>query len=237
MHCQPTVSRLLVAGLLAANEEAAANVLYAEVVLSQSAVSSRNIPRLTSTPGPSNTSLAAVVLTRDVAEWLADLCMDAIPASVVERASAGILDTVGVTLAGLDEPAAQIAARLAASDGPARVASQLGTPFATSMESAAFVNGVAGHALDYDDVSYAVIGHPSVVVLPAALAVGQATGASGSSVLTAYIGGIEVMAKLARAMGEQRTAPLSASSGCSQRTASALSSMHLFQTSITTEAE
>jgi 2-methylcitrate dehydratase PrpD len=144
-----------------------------------------------------------VVLTRDVAEWLADLRMDAIPACTVERATTSILDTLGVTLAGVDEPAAQIAARLAASDGAAQVASQLGTSFATSMESAAFVNGVASHALDYDDVSYAVIGHPSVVVLPAALAVGQATGASGSSVLAAYIGGVEVMAKLARAMGEQ----------------------------------
>jgi len=154
-------------------------------------------------PGRPNTNLAAVVLTRDVAEWLADLCMDAVPAPTVERASASILDTLGVTLAGLDEPAAQIAASLAASDGAAQVASRLGTSFATSMESAAFVNGVAGHALDYDDVSYAVIGHPSVAVLPAALAVGQATGASGSSVLAAYIAGVEVMAKLARAMGEQ----------------------------------
>jgi 2-methylcitrate dehydratase PrpD len=153
--------------------------------------------------GPPNMILAAVVLTRDVAEWLTNLRIDAIPASAVERASASILDTLGVTIAGLDEPAARIAARLAASDRAAPVASQLGTSLATSMESAAFVNGVAGHALDYDDVSYAVIGHPSIVVLPTALAVGQATGASGASVLAAYIGGVEVMAKLARAMGEQ----------------------------------
>jgi 2-methylcitrate dehydratase PrpD len=158
-----------------------------------------------------------VVLTRDVAEWLAELRLERIPAPAIERGTASMLDTLGVTLAGLDEPAARIAAQLAAADKAAPVASQIGTSFRTSMEWAAFLNGIAGHALDYDDVSYAVIGHPSVVVLPAVLAVAEATGASGASVLVAYIAGVEIMAKLARALGEQHYLSgwhMTATTGC-----------------------
>ena len=156
-------------------------------------------------------------MTREIADWLANLRLDDIPALAVERGTASILDMLGVTLPGLGEPPARIAARLAASDGAAPVASQVGTRLRTSMEWATFVNGIAAHALDYDDVSYAVIGHPSVVVLPAVLAVAEATGASGASVLTAYVGGVEVMARLARALGEQHYLAgwhMTATAGC-----------------------
>jgi 2-methylcitrate dehydratase PrpD len=122
------------------------------------------------------------VLSRDVAEWLVEVHLDAIPSGAVGRASASVLDTLGVTLAGLDEPAPRIAASLAAADGALPVASQIGTSLRTSMEWAPFVNGVVGRALDHDDVSYAIIGHRSIVALPAVLAVGQPTGASGAGV-------------------------------------------------------
>ena len=65
------------------------------------------------------------------------------------------------------------------------------------------INGVAAHIHDYDDVSTTVTGHPSVVVLPAALAVGEAQGASGADVLRAYITGVEVMALMGRAFNPQ----------------------------------
>ena len=50
--------------------------------------------------------------------------------------------------------------------------------------------------MDYDDVSTAMIGHPSAVVVPTALALGEALGSSGEEVLTAYIAGVEVCALL-----------------------------------------
>jgi 2-methylcitrate dehydratase PrpD len=143
-----------------------------------------------------------MTLTVEIADWLTDLRLDDLSELAVERATNSILDTLGVTLPGTEETAARIATRLAASERASPVSSMLGTGQKTSMELAAFVNGIAGHALDYDDVSYAVIGHPSVVVLPAMLAVAEASGASGADALLAYIGGVEVMAKLARALGE-----------------------------------
>jgi 2-methylcitrate dehydratase PrpD len=54
-----------------------------------------------------------------------------------------------------------------------------------------------GHALDFDDMG--AFGHPSVALLPAALAAGELAGASGREVLTAYILGFEVGCQLSRA--------------------------------------
>jgi 2-methylcitrate dehydratase PrpD len=69
------------------------------------------------------------------------------------------------------------------------------------MAEAAFVNGVFGHALDFDDVQSNVHGHPSTVLIPAILAVAEATGASGKDVLAAYAVGLEVAGKLGVALG------------------------------------
>ena len=41
---------------------------------------------------------------------------------------------------------------------------------------AAYVNGVAAHALDLDDVSMAMSGHPSALLVPVSVAVGEARG-------------------------------------------------------------
>jgi 2-methylcitrate dehydratase PrpD len=106
-----------------------------------------------------------------------------------------------VMIAGAVEPVARIVAETVAEDGARPVAGQLGALLRTSAEGAALVNGTSGHALDFDDVSDSMRGHPSVAVLPAALAVAQSVRAPGRALLEAYIAGVEVMAKLGRAMG------------------------------------
>jgi 2-methylcitrate dehydratase PrpD len=140
-------------------------------------------------------------LTRDVAEWVARTSLDEAPPAVAGAARTGIIDTIAVTLAGVDEPVSRIVAEAVAEERAAPVADRLGARLRTSMEGAALVNGTTGHALDYDDVSRSVIGHPSVVVLPAALAAAQGVDAAGHDLLEAYVVGMEVMAKLGRAMG------------------------------------
>ncbi|HEV2281238.1 MAG TPA: MmgE/PrpD family protein [bacterium] len=140
-------------------------------------------------------------LTRDAADWVARASIDEAPAAVLDAGKSAIIDTVAVILAGAGEPVTRIVADAVAEEGASPVADRLGARLRTSMEGAAFVNGVSGHALDYDDVSPSVIGHPSVVMLPAALAAAQGTGASGRRLLEAYVIGVEVMTKLGRAMG------------------------------------
>ncbi|WP_299827400.1 MmgE/PrpD family protein [uncultured Roseobacter sp.] len=57
--------------------------------------------------------------------------------------------------------------------------------------AAALINGTLSHALDFDDTHFAHIGHPSVAVVPAALAVAEHTGASFDDMLVAALIGVE----------------------------------------------
>src|SRR5262249_30798883 len=78
------------------------------------------------------------------------LAYDGRPDAALEWAKTGILDTVGVTLAGSAEPCAQIMLRVCTATGPALV---FGSAQRLSVTDAALVNGTASHALDFDDCS------------------------------------------------------------------------------------
>ena len=98
------------------------------------------------------------------------------------RAARRVLDTVGVTLAGASEPAS---AHRPASRSTARTAAApcgvLGTAVRASAGDAALANGTAAHALDYDDMCFVSLAHPSAPLVPAALAAGGTGGASGAA--------------------------------------------------------
>ena len=118
-----------------------------------------------------------------------------------ERAALAFADTIGVMLAGAREPAAQMAQASAAEEstgtGPCRV---LGTALRTGPQLAAFANGVAAHALDYDDMCFVSMAHPSCALVPAALAAGELSAARGSLVLDAYVAGFEIECRLGTVM-------------------------------------
>jgi 2-methylcitrate dehydratase PrpD len=107
----------------------------------------------------------------------------------------GFIDTVAVMLAGRHEPVVRIARHWIASrrGEPRQAHVLLGDEWASARD-AALVNGVAAHALDYDDVG--LQGHPSAVLVPALLAEGERLGASGAALLSAYQVGHEVWAEL-----------------------------------------
>ena len=67
--------------------------------------------------------------------------------------------------------------------------------------AAALVNGAASHALDYDDTHFGHIGHPSVAIYPAALAVGEAANAAASDVVDAFLIGAEASVRLGMVLG------------------------------------
>jgi len=121
------------------------------------------------------------------------------PAAARAIAARAVLDTVGVTLAGAVEPAARIVQRVAEAEGsgPHVV---FGTALCSSAANAALANGTAAHALDYDDMCFVSLAHPSAPLVAAALAVGEAVSASGAALLDAYIAGFEIEARLGRAM-------------------------------------
>lgn len=116
------------------------------------------------------------------------------------QAYRALLDTVACAIAGRNDEAPRLAAaymRNCTGAGPATVWAT-GEPL--HPEGAAFVNGVAAHVLDYDDVMTPMRGHISVAMVPALCALAQMTGAKGERFGSAYLAGFELMAKFARVM-------------------------------------
>ncbi len=136
-------------------------------------------------------------LTQALAAYVAHPGLGPRRAQAESIARQGMTDTIAVALAARDEAVTRIALDYARGQaGPA----EGGAPLWFGGEAlpparAAFVNGVASHALDYDDV--ALSGHPSAALTAAILAQGHAQGASGRDCLLAYIVGYEVWAELA----------------------------------------
>ena len=120
---------------------------------------------------------------------------DLTPAAV-DAALRGIVDTVGCIVAGADTELGRTMRRHCETEiGPCRV-----WPDArTSMRAAALANGAMGHAHDVDDSSETMRGHPSVPVIPALLAIADATPRSGRELVAAYVIGIEIEGKIGRA--------------------------------------
>src|SRR3954470_24706873 len=116
-----------------------------------------------------------------------------LPPEAVHWAKVGILDTVGVTLAGADDPSATIVAGVLSANGASLL---LGTNKRTGALDAALVNGTASHALDFDDCNNTLGGHPSAPILPALFALADEIGASGRDFIAAYVAGFETECKI-----------------------------------------
>jgi 2-methylcitrate dehydratase PrpD len=117
------------------------------------------------------------------------------PPAALARAATAVRDTIGVTLAGAIEPAARLVQAMAVEEGRGSCGI-VGTPARTGASWAAFANGVAAHALDFDDMCFVSLAHPSCALLPAALAAGELVRASGRRLLDAYVVGFELECRL-----------------------------------------
>jgi 2-methylcitrate dehydratase PrpD len=69
-----------------------------------------------------------------------------------------------------------------------------------TVEGAALANGVAAHALDFDDASSPMSGHPSSALFPALLALGESRNIGGARLVAAYLIGFEICCRLGRAL-------------------------------------
>ena len=142
-----------------------------------------------------------MALTEQVAKFITTIAFEDFPQKAVFAARHGIIDCVACALAGSKEDLTNILLGFAEETGGGQAASIIGRGARTSAPMAALVNGAMGHALDYDDITRPLKGHPSVVCLPAALAVGEAVGASGRDIMLAYMIAFEVGCALGTGMG------------------------------------
>ena len=129
---------------------------------------------------------------------LAGLHQDEVPDDVLLVASQCLLDGLGVGVGGAEEPAVT---RLLSVLSSGDVATIIGGGRVSSMYDAALVNGTAMHALDFDDVSAPMLGHPTAPVLPALLALGERLDSTLVELRLALVAGIEAEVRLAVALG------------------------------------
>ena len=112
-----------------------------------------------------------------------------------------LFDWLTVARAGSAEPLAAIIRDQALAEGGTAAAAIAGSRTKVPARAAALVNGTISHALDYDDTHFAHIGHLSVGIYPAALAVGEETGATASAVRDAFLLGAEGACRLGLVLG------------------------------------
>ena len=133
-------------------------------------------------------------LTSDIAEFVTSVEVGALPEQCSYGARIGMVDCVGVMIAGAGEPVVRLVTTTIATSTQNEGAPEIPSGRNLAATDAALVNGVAAHALDYDDVG--MDGHPSAVLTPAILAEGWSLDVSGSDAIAAYVAGYEVWALL-----------------------------------------
>jgi 2-methylcitrate dehydratase PrpD len=139
-------------------------------------------------------------VTDTLARFVAETDYSSLSASALANARLHILDTLGVELAGVSTDAPRIALDYCRRFGDSNESAIWGTRQRTSTPMAAFANGLAAHAIDYDDWEpFVQAGHPSSMVVGAGLSLAESLGASGRDLLRAYVLGIEVLTKISGA--------------------------------------
>ncbi|PTM56557.1 MmgE/PrpD family protein [Desmospora activa] len=140
------------------------------------------------------------MLTRE----LARLALSSHPEESAEAFAAarlGVIDFLASSFAARDEEAIAKLWRVVKAEGGHAQVPVIGQGEKVSFLQASLLNGLIGHALDYDDVHSDVRGHPSTVILPALISVAATEKPSGERFLAAYVIGVETMARLGQAIG------------------------------------
>lgn len=137
-----------------------------------------------------------------LASFAAALRYEDIPPGVVSRAVDLFVDWVGSALAGKGARPIEAIAAFARTMGPASGPCEiLADRSSSSPLFAALVNGASSHIAEQDDVHNGSVFHPAAVVFPAALAVAQATNASGREFIAAVTAGYEVGVRVGEFLG------------------------------------
>jgi 2-methylcitrate dehydratase PrpD len=162
----------------------------------------------TSTPSVKSQETQAV--TDYVAEFVVGRQARDIPRDVAHLGKRSVLDAIGLALAGAATDCGDISRRYLASMGIAseKGSTVIGSNLRVPARFAAFANGVAIHADDYDDTQlavakdrvYGLLTHPTAPALPPVLALAERDRRSGADMMLAYHVGVEVECKVAEAI-------------------------------------
>lgn len=138
--------------------------------------------------------------TRSLLDFVRHLTPADVPEAVLHESTRCLLDHLGLAVAGAAEPAARIAREQALMLGGLPQASALGTSDRLRVTDAALVNGIACHALDFDDTHVPTILHPTTPLYAAGTALAEWRGSSGIDLLASHALGYELAARVSNAL-------------------------------------
>ena len=140
---------------------------------------------------------------KDLAAFTAGFRLEDAPEAVVTAAKNCVLDTLSVGMGANDNPMlCGIKNVYLNNEGAGLISASLwASGEAAPLRTAAFLNAMAAHTLELDDVHTGSKTHIGTVVIPAAWAVAQAQGSTGRELLEAVICGYEVMARIGMGFG------------------------------------
>ena len=131
--------------------------------------------------------------THEIASGLDHYRFADLSEDTIQCAKQAILDWFACTLAGATEPLTDILCEELSGSGAQHI---VGRSEKAGLIDSALINGSASHALDFDDVSGPMGGHPTVAIFPAVLALGDKSGASGKDIINAFVAGYEASCRV-----------------------------------------
>lgn len=135
------------------------------------------------------------------ASFVSELTLSDIPSEIVEKVKVTLLDTIGCAIAGIDSEATQAALTVVRALGGTPESSILGYREKTSSANAAFINAIMAKCYDFDGPQ--IGGHGSPIMIPVSLALAEPAFLSGRDLIASIVAGVEVMARVARALGPE----------------------------------
>jgi len=145
--------------------------------------------------------MSASDITGRLARYMVEARERALAPHVAREARHRILDTLAAMVSGAHLKPGEMAIRYARAQGGVEEASVLTTDIRTSAINAALVNAMFGHADETDDFHPATKAHPGCAVVPAALAMAEREGRSGTELLRAVTLGYDLCCRFLMALG------------------------------------
>ncbi len=146
------------------------------------------------------------MFVEEYSDFIARLQFENLPDRVVKKAKSTLLDFLAAGLAGFHKGhIGHIVLNYLRQKKGTRECTIIGSGDRLACDDAAFANGVFAHSVELDDGYRFGTLHPSVSVVPAALAVGEKLQVNGRDLLTAIVVGYEVLLRIGASINSENS--------------------------------
>ena len=138
-----------------------------------------------------------MTLSQELAKRIHAIKFEDLPDSAIPLARTAMLDAIACAFVGATEDTAKIIEKVPGFAGASGPCAVFGRDYRTNPLDAVLINGTSGHALDFDDMSITMGGHPTVMLMPVIFALGDMLEITGEDAILAYVVGHETATRIA----------------------------------------